>query len=402
MRAEREFSDGVRGPVRPPRILVVEDERIVALDITSTLRRLGYHVAESVPSGEAAVEAARKTDPDLVLMDIRLAGRMDGVSAAETIVSEKDAPIIFLTAHSDNDTLRRVRASRPYGYLLKPFRAEDLRCAIEVSLHSHATDARLRRALLEIERLNAGLEATIAARTLELRAANDELEAYSYSLAHDLRSPLRAIDGFVQTLIEDYGPSLDEAPRELMLRVRRTAQRALRLIVGLLRLAQLTQAQLKHESVDLSAMANDICEELAATDRERKAQFVVAPGMRAVGDRTLLQVVLNNLLSNAWKFTAHNPRARIEFGCTNEGDRCVYFVRDNGVGFDSQNARDIFKNFQRFHGDRFPGDGIGLAMVDRAIKRMRGRVWAVSSPDRGASFFFDLGANGDERINGPH
>lgn len=518
MRTAGELSGGAQRSVRPPRILVVEDERIVALDITNTLRRLGYHVAESVPSGEAAVEAARKTEPDLVLMDIRLAGHMDGVSAAETIVSEKDAPVIFLTAHSDNDTLRRVQASRPYGYLLKPFRAEDLRCAIEVSLHSHAADKRLREqerwlrtilnsirdgvvasdasnrvryvnpvaeamtgyeshnalgrqvheivrlideasgalstlsnglatqkpldlaskggarlavepssadvvdehgarlgsvmvlrdvadrraAMREIERINAGLETTIAIRTRELQTVNEELEAFSYSLAHDLRSPLRAIDGFVQTLLEDYGAMLDESPRDLLLRVRKTAQRALRLIVGLLSLAQLSQAQIKRESIDLSAMATDICEELVAAGRERAPQFFVQPGVSAMGDRTLLQVVLNNLLSNAWKFTSYNPRARVEFGRLDEGDRQIYFVRDNGVGFDAASAPDIFKTFQRYHGDRFPGDGIGLALVDRAVKRMQGRAWAVSSPDHGATFFFEVGVEQGEEITPPY
>jgi two-component system, sensor histidine kinase and response regulator len=383
---------GSPGARQAARILVVEDERIVALDLAATLRRLGYRVEGPVDTGECAVATARTTRPDLVLMDIRLRGALDGVAAAALIGEQSDAPVVFLTAHSDSETLQRAKSASPYSYLIKPFRQDDLRCAIEVSLHRHAVELRLRERERDVERLNTELERRVMERTAELEAANRELEAFSYSVAHDLRAPLRGIDGFTQLALERQASTLDDEARAYLQRVRAAAQRMSRLIDDLLELAHVVRSDFEREQVDLSALAAEIDLELRAAQPERKVDFVNQTGVSVNGDPTLLRVALYNLLSNAWKFTASSTNARIEFGARRENGRPICFVRDNGVGFDMNNAGQLFGVFQRLHHVRdFPGNGIGLAIVQRAVQRHGGRVWAEAAPGVGATFWFSLG-----------
>ena len=244
------------------RVLVVEDERIVALDLAATLRRLGYTVEGPVGSGEEAIEAASRVRPDVVLMDIRLDGPMDGVTAASRIGAEMDAPIVFLTAHSDRETLERAQTAAPYSYLIKPFRQDDLRCAIEVSLHRHHVVMQLRKRERDVERLNAELERRVLERTAELEAANRELEAFSYSVAHDLRAPLRGIDGFTQLVLERHVADLSDDGRNNLRRVRAAAQRMSKLIDDLLELARVVRSDCARQQVDLSALAAEIDVEL--------------------------------------------------------------------------------------------------------------------------------------------
>lgn len=385
------YGSNVAAPVA--RVLVVEDERVVALDLATTLRRLGYAVEGPVDSGERAVEAALRVRPDLVLMDIRLRGEMDGVAAATRIGEETDAPIVFLTAHSDSETLERAKRASPYSYLVKPFRQDDLRCAIEVSLHRHEVVARLREREREVERLNAELERRVVERTAALEAANRELEAFSYSVAHDLRAPLRGIDGFTQLVLEEHVADLGDEARSHLQRVRAAAQRMSKLIDDLLELARVVRSDCTRQQIDLSALADEIDAELRTDQPARCVEFVNQRGVVVNGDPVLLRVLLHNLLSNAWKFTAPAPVARIEFGVANLNGRQAYFVRDNGVGFDMRNAGQLFGVFQRLHHARdFPGNGIGLAIVERAVRRHGGRAWAQAAPDAGATFWFTLGA----------
>jgi light-regulated signal transduction histidine kinase (bacteriophytochrome) len=225
----------------------------------------------------------------------------------------------------------------------------------------------------------------------ELAAVNKELEAFSYSVSHDLRAPLRAIDGFSQALIEDAGPQLSAEHHSHLNRVRQAAQRMGLLIDDLIKLARLTRADVRIDDVDLSALAHDIAGALQDSAPERQAEFAIAPGLRAMGDQRLLQVALDNLLSNSWKFTAPRSPARIEFGMTTVDGTPAYFVRDNGVGFDMSHAGKMFGAFQRFHDAReFAGTGIGLATVQRIIHKHGGRIWADSEPGNGATFYFTL------------
>jgi PAS domain S-box-containing protein len=242
----------------------------------------------------------------------------------------------------------------------------------------------------EIKTLNAGLQR----RTIELEAANKELEAFSYSVSHDLRAPLRSIDGFSQALLEDYGDQLNEEAQSYLRRVRAASQRMAELIDDLLNLARMTRAPMHLEEVDLSAIATKFIEELREQQPERMAKFVVREGLIAKGDRQLLRIVLENLLGNAWKFTSKRPEAQIEFGVIQPGtgsEESAYFVRDNGDGFDMTHASKLFGAFQRLHSmTEFEGNGIGLATVKRIIHRHGGTVWAEGEEGQGATFYFVL------------
>src|SRR2546422_3528239 len=225
----------------------------------------------------------------------------------------------------------------------------------------------------------------------ELLAANTELDAFAYSVSHDLRAPLRSIDGFSQILLEDYATQLDEAGRESLHRVRAASQRMGTLIDDLLKLARVTRAEIRTEDVDLSGMARDIAAELEGATPERKVEFAIAPGLQARGDARLLRVVLDNLLRNSWKYTAKQPAPRVEFRSADANGGQAFMVRDNGAGFDMKYADKLFGVFQRLHSAAdFEGTGIGLATVRRIITRHGGRIWAEGAVDQGATFYFTL------------
>jgi len=234
-------------------------------------------------------------------------------------------------------------------------------------------------------------EAEIRARTAQLEAANKDLEAFSYSVSHDLRAPLRSIDGFSQALQEDYTARLDEEGRSHLRRVRAATKRMEQLIDDLLHLARVSRAELQSEPVDLSALARSIFAELRQREPRRAVEFACADRAPVRGDPRLLRIALENLLGNAWKFTLRRQPAHIEFGSVAQDGRPVYFVRDNGAGFDMAYADKLFGPFQRLHGaTEFPGSGIGLATVHRILQRHGGRVWAEAVVDGGATFYFTL------------
>jgi light-regulated signal transduction histidine kinase (bacteriophytochrome) len=256
--------------------------------------------------------------------------------------------------------------------------------------------AERQQAQQQAQSLNKGLRQAI----LELKAVNHELEAFSYSVSHDLRAPLRSIDGFSQALLEDYDTQLDGPGQDFLRRIRAATQRMGNLIDDLLTLSRVTRTSIKMESVNLSQIASDIASELQQSQPERQVAFEIEPDLQVRGDAHLLQVVLENLLNNAWKFTSKNPQAKIELGSIDSAERTLldrdngiptYFVKDDGVGFDLAYVDKLFSPFQRLHGMQdFPGNGIGLATVQRIIHRHGGRVWADGGLGEGATFYFTL------------
>jgi signal transduction histidine kinase len=242
-----------------------------------------------------------------------------------------------------------------------------------------------------LRQLNAELEERVAARTAELAAANKELEAFAYSVSHDMRAPLRTIDGFSQALLEDCSEGLGPEGQDYLQRIRSATRQMSGLIDDILRLSRVMRGELHRERINLTAMAESIGRELQQGAPERQVAFRVDPGLAAVGDERLLRVMLQNLLANAWKFTGKQPQPEVHFGAIRQGKETVFCVADNGAGFDMQYADRLFVPFQRLHTPAdFEGTGIGLATVQRIVGRHGGRIWAEGQIGAGATFFFTL------------
>lgn len=243
----------------------------------------------------------------------------------------------------------------------------------------------------QVQRMNADLEARVADRTRQLESANRELESFAYAVSHDLRAPLRSMSGFSEILRESTGNGLDEKSRHYLQRIHESSQRMSSLIEDLLSLSRISRAEFTPRPVDLSQIAADAAGAVKERYPDRVVAIEIAPEMPAHGDTRLLRIAFENLLDNAWKYTAHANPARVVVGCQQEEADTVYFVRDNGVGFDMQYAGKLFAPFQRLHPEsQFPGTGIGLVTVQRIVARHGGRIWVEAQANAGATFYFTL------------
>ena len=491
----------------PPRILVVEDESIVAFNLQQRLEQLGYDVPAVAVSGAESLDLIHKLLPDLVLMDIHIQGHMDGIEVASRLRATHPVPVIYLTAYAEDATLERARQTRPYGYLLKPFSERELHATIQMAFERHklelelvdkqqllqqaldaasmgvlevdiptrtvrssartddlmgwapqpstvqdllsrvetsdrsAIEAQLEKCLsalhtfseefrvkaqgastrwikldaghgsgqrligvvqdvserknseVRLKLLNEGLEHLVAERTSELQLCLKEMEAFSYSVAHDLRSPVRAIVGFSRELINQHPDELGPDGIDLVGRIATAGQRMGALIDALLHMSRLSQTPMQLRVVNISAFATDIATQLMDADPQRVAQVHVSPQLEAMADPTLVHSLLDNLMRNAWKFSARSKVTRIEVGAKTQDGETVFFVRDNGCGFDMASADRLFGPFQRLHREEdYTGTGIGLTIVQRIVRRHGGRVWALAEPGNGATFHFTLSA----------
>ncbi len=365
--------------VPPARVLVVDDEVRQMTALSDTLRDHGYDVVGFADSA-AALAALREGKFDLLLTDLMMPG-IDGIALLRAAQeSDRDLVGIMMTGHGAIDTAVEAMKAGALDYILKPFKLS----AVLPVLSRALTVRRLR---LE----NAALAQRVRERTAELETANKELEAFSYSVSHDLAAPLRRIDGFAQLLLQIHAAALPAPAQRLLHNVSSNAQHMGQLIEDLLNLSRFSRQSLTKRTVNLASLVQQVSEELM---REREGQPVeIRMGFlpECHGDPSLLRQVFVNLLGNALKFTRHREQPLIEIGCHEQPGELVCSIRDNGAGFDMQYADKLFGVFQRFHRtDEFEGTGVGLSIVQRIIHRHGGRIWVETEVDKGAAFHFTL------------
>lgn len=405
------------------KVLVVDDSRNDRKIIRYNFEWHGCQVLEA-SNGKQGLELAAAERPDLIISDC-LMPIMDGfqfLHELKKLTELRSIPFIFYSAvYTGSKEAELAAALGALAFLEKPKRPDELweevgsLLAAESTVEGEAQAKQWReedflrnysqmvagkleekvRELSETNesllRLNSELERRVVDRTAQLEAANRELEMFSYSVSHDLRAPLRHIDGFSQALIDEYAAKLNTTGREYLDRLRKSSRRMMDMIDALLELSRHTRGKIVKESVDLSALAQEVGAQLARSQPERQVDFQVAEGVVVRGDARLLRVVLEHLLGNAWKFTEQREDARVEFLTTQMEGRLACAVRDNGAGFDMAYADKLFSPFQRLHAqDEFPGRGIGLAIVRRIISRHGGKVLAEAELGKGATFTFTV------------
>jgi signal transduction histidine kinase len=367
-----------------PRILVADDNA----DMREYVVRLlaSRWVVDAVHDGQAAFESAVKRPPDLVLSDVMMP-RMDGVAllrALRTDPRTSTVPVVLLSARAGEEAIVAGLETGADDYLVKPFSARELISRVS----THLEMARVRR---EATNVANELAETRAALLQDVERKNEELEAFSYSVSHDLRAPLRAIDGFSEVLLEEHSDQLDTEGKDNLRRVRAAAKRMGELIDDLLKLSRVERTDLRLESVDLSRLARRIGDSLAESEPDRRVAFKVEDGLVADADANLVAIVLENLLGNAWKFTRKTSSPQVDLGSAVKDGQKTFYVRDNGAGFDEKYAQRLFAPFQRLHSEGdFPGTGIGLATVRRIVERHGGRAWAEGEVGRGARLYWTL------------
>jgi two-component system NtrC family sensor kinase len=385
------------------RLLAIDDSPTYLQGLAEAFSSEGYELTQA-SSPKEGLEWIARDSFDCVMVDLVMPD-MDGIEVCRRInemARKTDHPmvVIMLTSSETKEDMTRGLEAGADDFVGKSSDMTVLKARIRALLRRkffQEENRRIREQLLRTEREASEARAaqelseTRAALVDELERKNKELEAFSYSVSHDLRAPLRSIDGFSKALMEDYGGKLDANGQRYLERVRAAAQRMGELIDDLLQLSKVGRADLQRTRVDLSGLARRVATELQTAHPDRQVQVLIADGIIADADCRLLQAVLENLLGNAWKFTTPVSEAVIEFGVSQREGVRAYFVRDNGAGFNMTYAAKLFTPFQRLHTEaQFPGTGIGLATVHRIVDRHGGRVWAEGAVDRGATFFWTL------------
>jgi two-component system, sensor histidine kinase and response regulator len=378
-------------------ILLVDDQPANLVALEAMLEDLGQNLVRA-ESGREALKRLLSDDFAVILLDVKMP-EMDGFETAE-LIRQRDrsrhTPILFLTA-ADTTQAQAVRgyAVGAVDYLVKPVVPEFVRSKVAVFVELAKKNELLRRQaalLAQSEQAALELAETRAELVRELEHKNRELESFSYAVSHDLRAPLRRIDSFSRAILESQGKRLDDEGRKFLSRVREASQQMAQLIDDVLYLSRVTRTDLRDQDVDLSEVAALVVSRLREGQPNRQVEVKIRPGVMVNGDGQLLKIALENLLQNAWKFTAQQADPRIEFGVTQTSGEPTYFIRDNGAGFEMTYAARLFGPFQRLHSQQeFPGNGIGLATVQRIIHRHGGKVWAEGLVGQGATFYFTLG-----------
>jgi two-component system, sensor histidine kinase and response regulator len=365
-------------------ILIVDDDATKRFALKTVLAPLGENVVEA-SSGADALRQLLRQEFAVVLLDVRMPV-MDGFETAQLIRQRPRSeltPIIFVTALDQAETdMGRGYDLGAVDFVFAPVVPAILRAKVEVFIE-------LYRSQQELRRYRSRLEMLVEERTTALTAINRELEAFSYSVSHDLRSPLLEFDSVSKSMLEEYGERLDKRAKDNLKRMRGASRRMTSVFDGLQTLFRLTSGEVHREQLDVTALAKEIVKEIKAGTPDKDVKVEVAQAMTAAGDKRLVRILLANLLGNAWKFTSLKPSPKIEVGTEIVDGESRIFVRDNGVGFDMIYAHRLFGAFQRLHSQsEFPGAGIGLATARRIVNRHGGRIWAEGAAGEGATFYF--------------
>ena len=383
-RPREDVDESITKPQSTVSILVVDDDATKRFALKTILAPLGETVVEA-SSGADSLRQLLRQEFAVVLLDVRMPV-MDGFETAQLIRQRPRSeltPIIFVTALDQAETdMGRGYDLGAVDFVFAPVVPAILRAKVAVFVE-------LYRAQQELRRYRARLETLVEERTTALTAINRELEAFSYSVSHDLRAPLLAFDGLSKSMLEEYGDQLDKRAMDNLKRMRGASQRMNSVFNGLQDLFRLTGGEVHREQIDVTALCREIVREIKAGAPDSGVKFEIAQGMTASGDRRLVRVLLTNLLGNAVKFTRVKPIPRVEVGAEIVDGESRIFVRDNGVGFDMIYAHRLFGAFQRLHSQsEFPGAGIGLATARRIVNRHGGRIWAEGAEGEGATFYF--------------
>ena len=393
--------EAARSLLGPKKILAVDDSVTYLHELADALNGEGYDVVLA-HSGEEALELLAFQAVDCILLDLVMPG-LGGHETCQRIKSApvvREVPLIMLTALENREAMIQGLGAGADDYILKSSEFDVLKARVRAQIrrkqfedeHRRIREELLRKELETAEARAANeLAQTRAALVEELERKNEELEAFSYSVSHDLRAPLRSIDGFSKALLDQWADALEPKAKDYLGRVRAAAQRMGELIDDLLELSRVGRAELRRAEANLSAIARLVAAELRKRDPDAQIEIEIQDGLVAHADRRLMHIVFENLLGNSWKFTANTGQPRIEVGSSRNDDGTVYFVRDNGAGFDMTYAEKLFRPFQRLHSTAdYPGTGIGLATVHRIVDRHGGRVSAEGMVGRGATFYFTL------------
>ncbi len=367
-------------------ILIVDDDATKRFALKTIVAPLDENVIEA-SSGADALRQLLRNEFAVVLLDVRMP-IMDGFETAQLIRQRPRSeltPLIFVTALDEAETdMGRGYNLGAVDFVFAPVVPAIMRAKVTVFVE-------LYRAQQELRRYRTQLETLVEERTIALTAINRELEAFSYSVSHDLRAPLVSFDGLSQALLEKYGHQLDDKAKDHLKRMRDASERMTSVFDGLQMLFRLTSGEIRREEVDISAMAASVVDEMRDAYPDSKVEVEIAPGITASGDRRLVRILLTNLINNAWKFSTLRSAPKIAIGREMIDGEARIFVRDNGVGFDMIDSHRLFGAFQRLHSQsEFPGAGIGLATARRIVNRHGGRIWAEGAVGEGATFYLVL------------
>jgi len=367
-------------------ILIVDDDATKRFALKTIVAPLDENVIEA-SSGADALRQLLRNEFAVVLLDVRMP-IMDGFETAQLIRQRPRSeltPLIFVTALDEAETdMGRGYNLGAVDFVFAPVVPAIMRAKVTVFVE-------LYRAQKELRRYRTQLETLVEERTIALTAINRELEAFSYSVSHDLRAPLVSFDGLSQALLEKYGHQLDDKAKDHLKRMRDASERMTSVFDGLQMLFRLTSGEIRREEVDISAMAASVVDEMRDAYPDSKVEVEIAPGITASGDRRLVRILLTNLINNAWKFSTLRSAPKIAIGREMIDGEARIFVRDNGVGFDMIDSHRLFGAFQRLHSQsEFPGAGIGLATARRIVNRHGGRIWAEGAVGEGATFYLVL------------